>query len=54
MKTSILLTDVRKLISFARATVARVVDSGMVLTYWRVGERIHREILKEKRAEYGK
>jgi hypothetical protein len=23
------------------------------MLYWKVGERIHREVLKEKRAEYG-
>lgn len=48
-----LLTDVRQLIQTARARIARAVDSGMVMVHWEVGNRIHREILKEKRAQYG-
>ncbi|MBM4347394.1 MAG: DUF1016 domain-containing protein, partial [Deltaproteobacteria bacterium] len=37
----------------ARQDVARQVNSALVLLYWRVGKRIHQDILKEKRAEYG-
>lgn len=48
-----LLTDVRDLILSARQTVARGVNSTLVLTYWKIGERIRREVLQEKRAEYG-
>lgn len=33
--------------------MARQVNSGLVLLYWRVGKRIQQDILKEKRAEYG-
>ena len=28
-------------------------NSALVMLYWRVGKRIHQDILKEKRAEYG-
>ena len=49
-----LLVDVREMILHARAGVARAVDSGLVTLYWHVGRRIRRDILKEKRAEYGK
>src|SRR5437016_2181676 len=49
-----LLADVRELILQARASVARAVDSGLVLLYWHIGRRIRRDVLKEKRAEYGK
>ena len=49
-----LLTDLRELIVQARAGVARAVDSGLVALYWHVGRRIRQDILKEKRAEYGK
>ena len=48
-----LLKDLRGLIKAARQDVARQVNSALVLLYWRVGNRIHRDILKEKRAEYG-
>ena len=48
-----LLTDVRDLILSARQTVARGVNSTLVLMYWKIGERIRREVLQEKRAEYG-
>ena len=33
--------------------MARQVNSALVLLYWRVGQRIRRDVLKEKRAEYG-
>lgn len=50
----VLLKDLRELITTARQDVARQVNSALVLLYWRVGKRIHQDILKEKRAEYGK
>jgi predicted nuclease of restriction endonuclease-like (RecB) superfamily len=49
-----MLTEVRELILSARQQVAQVVNAGLTLLYWQVGNRIHREILKETRAEYGK
>lgn len=48
-----LLIDVRELIVSTRQTVARGVNAALVLLYWKVGERIRRDVLKEKRAEYG-
>jgi predicted nuclease of restriction endonuclease-like (RecB) superfamily len=48
-----LLRDLRTLIVEARQEVARSVNSALVLLYWKVGERIRKDILKEKRAEYG-
>ena len=48
-----LFQDLRSLIVETRQDVARQVNSALVLLYWRVGQRIHQEILKEKRAEYG-
>ena len=48
-----LLTDVRQLILAAREGVARAVDAGLVTLYWHIGRRVHQDILKEKRAEYG-
>jgi len=48
-----LLSDLRGLIEAGREQVAQKVNAGLVLVYWSVGERIHREILGSKRAEYG-
>ncbi|MFZ4116777.1 MAG: PDDEXK nuclease domain-containing protein [Chthoniobacterales bacterium] len=49
-----LLTEIRHFILSARQTVARMVDSGLVLLYWNIGNRIQKEILQKKRAAYGK
>ena len=48
-----LLTEVRELILSARQTVARGVNAALVMLYWKIGERIRRDILQEKRASYG-
>jgi len=48
-----LLAEVRGLILEARQQTARTVNAGLTLLYWQVGDRIQREILQEKRAEYG-
>lgn len=49
-----LLGELRSLIDSARVRVAVGVNAEMVLLYWDVGERIRKEILREKRAAYGK
>ncbi len=48
-----LLGDVCHLIHAARERVARTVDSTLVMLYWHVGTRIHDDVLKQKRADYG-
>jgi predicted nuclease of restriction endonuclease-like (RecB) superfamily len=48
-----LLHEVRGLIFSAREHVAQAVNAGLTLLYWQVGDRIRREILKERRAEHG-
>jgi len=48
-----LLGDLRGIIEKGRGAIAQAVNSGLVLTYWSVGDRIRREILGEKRAKYG-
>ncbi|MFL6261030.1 MAG: DUF1016 N-terminal domain-containing protein [Thermoanaerobaculia bacterium] len=48
-----LLAEVRDLILETRQQTARTVNAGLTLLYWQVGDRIQREILLEKRAEYG-
>jgi predicted nuclease of restriction endonuclease-like (RecB) superfamily len=49
-----LLKDLRSLIEEAREAAARSVNSALVLLYWGIGTRIRTEVLKERRAEYGK
>ena len=46
--------DVRSMILQTREGVARTVNAGMTLLYWRIGKRIQIEILGNQRAEYGK
>ncbi len=48
-----LLTDVRGLILQSRGRMAQTVNAELTLLYWHIGTRIHKDILKEKRAEYG-
>jgi hypothetical protein len=49
-----LLPELRELIQSARQMVARAVNTGLTLLYWRVGERIRKDVLANRRAEYGK
>lgn len=49
-----LLADVRALIDQTRDATARAVNSALVLLYWSIGDRIRRDILQERRAEYGR
>lgn len=46
--------DVRSMILQTREGVARTLNEGMTLLYWRIGKRIQIEILGNQRAEYGK
>lgn len=49
-----LLSDVRGLILAARGHVAQTANAALTLLYWHIGNRIRLDVLKEKRAEYGK
>ncbi|HEY9175196.1 MAG TPA: DUF1016 N-terminal domain-containing protein, partial [Verrucomicrobiae bacterium] len=49
-----LLADLRELILTARQTVARGVNAALVTLHWQIGRRIRQDILREKRAEYGR
>jgi predicted nuclease of restriction endonuclease-like (RecB) superfamily len=48
-----LVRDVRRLISDARRQTAAAVNVGLTLLYWKLGERIRREVLGSERAGYG-
>lgn len=49
-----LLKDIRNLIESARQSFAVTVNAGLTILYWQIGKRIRQDILKEKRAKYGK
>jgi predicted nuclease of restriction endonuclease-like (RecB) superfamily len=48
-----LLADIRQLIILTRERVAQTVNAGLATLYWQIGHRIRKDILQEKRAEYG-
>ncbi len=48
-----LAADVRSMIAQKREGVARTVNAGMTLLYWRIGRRIQLEVLGNQGAEYG-
>ena len=49
-----LTSDIRRLIETARQNVAVTVNTGLTILYWQIGSRTRKDILKEKRADYGK
>lgn len=48
-----LIRDIRRMIDETRASVAVAVNVCVTSLYWQVGKRIHQEILRGARAEYG-
>ncbi len=48
-----LFSELRGLIEQARQHVAQAANSTLTQLYWKVGERIGREVLRGQRAEYG-
>lgn len=53
-KTIPLFGEIRQLIEESRKQVALEVNSTITMLYWQIGKRIKEEVLKERRAEYGK
>ncbi|MDA1277460.1 MAG: PDDEXK nuclease domain-containing protein [Verrucomicrobia bacterium] len=49
-----LLTELRGWIADARQQVAQVANATLTMLYWKIGKRMHHEVLGEKRADYGK
>lgn len=45
--------DIRRMIEQTREGVARIVNTGMTLLYWRIGKRFLTEVLGNQRADYG-
>ena len=50
----VLLQDLRSMVDDARRHVAREVGSTLAMLYWQIGHRIQKDILENKRADYGK
>ncbi|MGV5084701.1 DUF1016 N-terminal domain-containing protein [Pseudomonas aeruginosa] len=50
---SALLGDIRILIEAARKRAASAVNSELSMLYWRIGQRIHTQVLEGRRADYG-
>ena len=48
-----LLGDIRKLIEAARRRAVSTVNSELAMLYWRIGQRIHTQVLEGRRADYG-
>ena len=48
-----LLNDTSDIIEQARQAVYHTVNVTLIMRNWLLGMRIHKEVLKEKRAEYG-
>ena len=49
-----LLKDLRQIIDAARSLVAATANYELTMMYWRIGDRINRDVLNNERAEYGK
>lgn len=49
-----LLDTLRGMIVQARERVAQTVDAALTTLHWHIGRRIHEDILKNERAEYGR
>jgi predicted nuclease of restriction endonuclease-like (RecB) superfamily len=48
-----LLGDIRELIEAARRHATAAVNSELTMLFWRIGHRIHTQVLSGQRAEYG-
>lgn len=50
---SVLLGDIRAMIEAARQRATSAVNSELTMLYWRIGQRIHTQVLEGRRADYG-
>ncbi|MBC8096093.1 MAG: hypothetical protein H7Y43_09795 [Akkermansiaceae bacterium] len=49
----VLLAEVRGLIVSARGQVEQLVNVGLTMLYWLIGQRVRQDVLKQERAGYG-
>lgn len=54
MAYSALVNDLRQIIDNAKVRVASTANYELTMMYWHIGERINRDVLGNKRAEYSK
>lgn len=54
LKETNLLQDVCLLIEEGRQQLSHAANAAITYTYWRIGKRINNDVLKNKRADYGK
>ena len=54
LHSDLLFSEIKNLINESRLAVAQTVNSVLTATYWNIGKKINNEILKNKRAAYGK
>jgi predicted nuclease of restriction endonuclease-like (RecB) superfamily len=54
VQEQILIEDVKRIIEEGKKQVASLVNASLTTTNWNVGKRIKQDILKDKRASYGK
>ena len=50
----VLFEELSELIEQSRRAIVAQANSGVVLTFWQIGNRINNNILRHKRADYGK
>ncbi len=48
-----LIDELRSMIDQTRESVATIINSKIAMLYWHIGNRVRKEILNDKRAEYG-
>ncbi|MES2354596.1 MAG: DUF1016 N-terminal domain-containing protein [Pseudomonadota bacterium] len=53
LPTAELASDIRRLITEAKAGLASTVNAALTWLNWHIGKRIREEVLKGERAEYG-
>jgi predicted nuclease of restriction endonuclease-like (RecB) superfamily len=54
LRNSTLLNTVRDLVQASRQHLASSVNAALSILYWKIGNVVHQEVLKEERADYGK
>lgn len=54
IKNENLFVDIKELIERTKQNVAIAVNSALTMMYWSIGKKINDDILKNKRADYGK
>ena len=53
LSTKTLVNDLMHLIDLAKSKVSNYTNASLVILYWKIGQRINVDILKNERAEYG-